>query len=171
MPNLDLSDLAAQRECKRLLQIMTAQRRSQNHWLNKEDPKPLIFDENSAFANGMRSLFRYARGEFVPPPIVMDFIDELLKLMFCGLASNTMALPPFERMSDRPWAIAWRFAELRLGIEGHETLDISQLAHLLGVPPATLRQRLEMVGFCDIDVVPEAFLKEMYQALIGEPEN
>ncbi len=171
MQNNDLSDTAAKAECKRLLIAVSSQRSLQNRWFSQNSSGTIEFDENSAFVMGMNALFRYARGEAVPPAIVMDFLDDLLKLMFCGLANNTMALPPFKRMSDRPWAIAWRLAELRLAFEGHESMDASQLAHLLGVPQNTISTQLTDAGYEPDQPIPEAFLKDVYDTLKNISQN
>ena len=159
MRNNDLSDVAAQAECRRLLMVIHAQRRVQDAWFGREDTAPLEFDENSAFAMGMTSLFRYARGLNVPAPIVQSFRDELLKLLFCGLASNAIAMPSFRRMGDRPWAHALRLAELRLAIDGEEEIEFAGLSHLLGVSQNELRARLAMPDIAPDDVVPPEALE------------
>ena len=110
-------------------------------------------------------MFRYARGEDVPAFVVRDFIDELLKLMFGGLASPSFALPPFRRMQDKPWAIAWRAAELRLATEGGEDIDIPQLAHLLGVRAGMLADHIRSHFPESGELVPRAFLDEIMDAM------
>lgn len=165
MQNSDLCDQSAIAEAKRLLLTISAQRRVQNQWFGIEECANIEFEENSGWCMGMLALFRYARGEAVPPFIVQDFIDELLKLMFCGLATNTMALPPFKRMQDKPWAIAWRLAELRLAMEGEIEMDVSQIAHLLGESASTIEHQLCEKGFSPEEAVPKAFLDEIFQAL------
>ncbi len=165
MQNSDLSDQSAIAEAKRLLLTISAQRRVQNQWFGIEQCANIEFEENSGWCMGMLALFRYARGDAVPPFIVQDFIDGLLKLMFCGLATNTMALPPFKRMQDKPWAIAWRLAELRLAIEGAIEMDVSQIAHLLGEPVSMIERELSEKGYSSEGAIPEAFLYEIFQAL------
>ena len=160
-----LSDDAAKAECKRLLLIVSAQNQILAQWFGQNDPAQYAFNEQSAFCMGMLSMFRYARGEDVPPPLVLDFIDELLKLMFCGLATDQMALPPFKRMMDKPWANAWRLAELRLALEGHQIMDIPTLAHLLGEKQAVLAQRLIQNGFDPTDPIPPCFIQEITNAI------
>jgi len=147
-------------ECRRLAQVIWARQRDYAQWLGHDEPAR-TFDENCGFVSGMLAMFRYARGESVPPFVVRDFIDELLNLMFCGLASNTLALPPFSRMRDKPWASAWRLAELRLAIEAGETMNISQLAHLLGMPASELKSQI-CQQFPDAgDDVPAAFIQSI----------
>jgi hypothetical protein len=160
----ELTDESAIDECRRLLFIISARKRELAQWFGDDDAHTIAFEENSAFAMGMISMFRYARGMDIPPFVVRDFIDELLKLMFGGLASGSFALPPFRRMTDKPWAIAWRIAELRLAAEGSETIDIPQLAHLLGTKSAVLADHIH-AHFPDAGTnVPQAFLDEMIDA-------
>lgn len=161
----DLTDESAKSEARRILSIIAARRRHESDWTGQNSSEDFTLNEASAFFNGMLALFRHARGESVPSPIVMDFTDDLLKLMFCGLANNTMALPPFKRMEDKPWATAWRFSELRLGFEGEIEMDVSQLSHLLGESPQIIRSQLIEHGFSSSDIVPSIFLKEIYEAL------
>ena len=161
----ELTDEAAIAECRRLLFIISARKRELAQWFGDDDAHTIAFEENSAFAMGMISMFRYARGMDIPPFVVRDFIDELLKLMFGGLASGSFALPPFRRMTDKPWAIAWRVAELRLAAEGGEDIDIPQLAHLLGTKPAELADHIH-AHFPDAEsLVPREFLDEIIEAL------
>ena len=107
----ELTDLCAQAECRRLLLIVNARRRQEAQWFGHDSVSLFEYDENSAFVCGMVSLFRYARGEAVPPVLVESFLDTFLNMMFCGLASGVLALPSFKKMEDRPWAMAWRLAE------------------------------------------------------------
>ncbi len=162
MPSLsDLSDTAALAEAKRLSLVIMARRDKLDTWIgvpsSSPAPKP---DENSGFTIGMLAMFRYARGEDVPDAIVRVFIDDLLELLFCGLASPSMALPSFRRMEDRPWAHAWRAAELRLIRSAHEDTDTGTLAHLLKIPSNTLAKYLIQNG-CEPDCVPAAKLDEV----------
>lgn len=156
----DFSDIAAIAECRRLAQVIWSRERDYAQWLGQTESMH-EFDENCGFVSGMLAMFRYARGEAVPPFIVRDFINELLNLMFCGLASNMLALPGFNRMQDKPWAIAWRFAELRLALETDETMEISQLAHLLGIPASELKMQIKE-RFPDVqDIVPGEYIKSL----------
>jgi len=162
MPSLsDLSDTAALAEAKRLSLVIMARRDKLDTWIGvpaqSPAPKP---DENSGFTIGMLALFRYARGENVPDSIVRVFIDDLLELLFCGLASPSMALPSFRRMEDRPWAHAWRAAEIRLILASHEDTDTGTLAHLLKIPANTLAKYLIQNG-CEPDYVPADKLDEV----------
>lgn len=143
----DLSDSSAHAEARRLALVIMARREGLDAWLGipRLEPQPQPSQE-SGFQAGMLALFRYARGEAVPAFIVRDFLDDLLKLMFCGLASPSMAVPSFERMGDRPWAHAWRLAELRLVCEEKQDVDTASLAHLLAVPAAELIRYLESRG-------------------------
>lgn len=160
----EFTDVAADAECRRLLMVLSAQRRQQNAWFDIEDSGTLVFHPDAAFGAGMRALFRYARGEAVPYVIVRDFLDELLNLMFCGLASNQLALPPFSRMADKPWALAWRMAELRMAWEGCETMDVPQMAHLMGVRQEVLLTQIEEQGLTVTDgMIPPEFLKLMME--------
>lgn len=165
MQKSDLSDVAALAEAKRLLLILSAQRRHQNMLFGCSDNGTIEFEADSGWSMGMTALFRYARGESVPVFIVQDFLDELLKIMFCGLATNAMALPPFKRMADKPWAVAWRLCELRQAFEGEIDMDVSQLAHLLGEPASEIALRLSEQGFSTEDAIPEKMLHEIYEAL------
>ncbi len=161
----ELTDEAAVAECRRLLFVISARKRELAQWFGDEEARTIAFEENSAFAMGMISMFRYARGMDIPPFVVRDFIDELLKLMFGGLASGSFALPPFRRMTDKPWAIAWRVAELRLAADGGEDIDIPQLAHLLGAKPTELAAHIH-AHFPDAEsLVPREFLAEIIEAL------
>ena len=161
----DLTDTAAIAECRRLAQVIWARERDYDQWLGQTETQH-EFDENCGFVSGMLAMFRYARGEAVPPFIVRDFINELLNLMFCGLASNMLALPGFNRMQDKPWAIAWRTAELRLALETDEPMEISQLAHLLGMSGTELKKQIQM-QFPEADtLVP----REYIQSLMRKPE-
>lgn len=163
-PNF-LNDDMAYAECRRLLLILSAQRRVQSQWFGEESsPADIPFNKDSAFVSGMLALFRYARGEQVPPVIVQDFRDELLKIMFSGLASGAFALPPFRRMADKSWAMAWRLAEIRLAFEGYESTDVSQLAHLLGISQTALAQQLIAHGYDPNADIPVSFLQELYEA-------
>ena len=158
-----LNDDMAYAECRRILIILSAQRRVHSQWLGeKTPPADILFNEDSAFVSGMLAMFRYARGEQVPPVIVQDFRDDLLKLMFSGLASGAFALPPFKRMADKPWAIAWRMSEIRLAFEGHESTDLSQLAHLLGISRGVLAQQLISHGYDPNMDIPADFLHTLY---------
>lgn len=139
----ELTDIAAVAEARRLAQVLWARQKQHAQWLGQEEPIH-VFDENCGFVMGMLSMFRYARGEQVPSFLVRDYMDELLNLMFCGLASNVLALPSFSRMQDRPWALAWRRAEIRLIIEDAEPVEVSRLAHLLGISSHELAQRLQL---------------------------
>lgn len=183
MPSLrDLSDTAALAEAKRLSLVILARRDKLDAWigvpLQIPTPKP---NEDSGFTIGMLAMFRYARGEDVPAPIVRTFIDDLLELLFCGLASPSMALPGFRRMEDRPWAHAWRAAEIRLICAEKEDTDAGTLAHLLKIPSSTLAKYLLQNG-CSPDVVPAERLDEVCaffrgaelsepQAMIPSSEN
>lgn len=155
-----LTDENAIAECRRLLLVIQADRNVQNDWFGAP-PQSLPFDENSAFARGMTAMFRYARGEAVPPIIVKDFIDTFLSLMFCGHASNSLALPPFKRMHDKPWAAAWRLAELRLAFETDDPVEIPQLAHLLGISQAEL---IAQIG-SPCQEVPREFIQTLYETI------
>ena len=161
----ELTDEAAIAECRRLLFVISARKRELAQWFGDDDAHTIAFEENSAFAMGMISMFRYARVMDIPPFVVRDFIDELLKLMFGGLASGSFALPPFRRMTDKPWAIAWRVAELRLAAEGGEDIDIPQLAHLLGTKPAELADHIHAHFPDEESLVPREFLDEIIEAL------
>ncbi len=161
----ELTDASARAEALRIYNIIIARHRQEMSWLGQTPMEKQNLSEDSAFMNGMLALFRHARGEAVPAPIVMDFTADLLKLMFCGLANNTMALPPFKRMEDKPWAIAWRLSELRLGLEGEIEMDVPQLSHLLGESPKVIRERLEERGISSSDAVPPVFLEEIYEAI------
>ena len=158
-----LSDAAAFEECRRILKIVSAQRRLHAQWFGEDAvPGEIACNEDSAFAQGMLAMFRYARGMAIPAVIVQDFRDELLRMMFCGLASGTLALPPFRRMADKPWAMAWRLAEIRLALEGHETTDLSQLAHLLAMPQNALACELAARGYDPMQPIPAEFLQKVY---------
>lgn len=162
----ELSDKAAVVEAQRILTVIMARRHQVNRWLGIDGFEPIAYDENSGLAMGMLALFRYARGENVPPPLVQSFLDELLTLMFTGLASGAMALPPFNKMQDRPWALAWRIAELRLAIENGMDLDTEQFAHLMGVSPLAIREGLAERGLTDMHYVPSHVIKEwLWQVL------
>ncbi len=163
--NQDLTDVAAKAECRRLLLVISAQRRIHNQWFGEDEPAQINLKEDSAFCFGMISMFRYARGEDVPAFVVQDFIDELLKLMFCGLATDQMALAPFKRMQDRPWAVAWRLAELRLAMEGYGELDVPGLAHLLGEKRQSVEQKLIEKGIDPEGSLPASIFREIYEAI------
>lgn len=154
MQNNDLSDNAAIAECRRLLLVVSAQRRVHDDWFGHENAGPIEIEENSAFCMGMLALFRYARGQNVPASLVQSFRDDLLKILFCGLASNTMAIPSYRRMSDRPWAHALRLAEMRLAFSGTETIDWNRLAHLLDVKLTDLLSQFPDLEVSAEDVVP-----------------
>lgn len=156
----ELTDETAHAECRRLLLVIQADRAVQNAWLGAP-PQALPFSEDSAFVQGMTAMFRYARGEAVPPILVRDFIDTFLNLMFCGHASNTLALPPFRRMHDKPWAQAWRLAELRLAFETDDPVDVPQLAHLLGISQSEL---IAQIG-SRCQEVPREFIQTLYETL------
>ena len=166
MPKLiDLSDNSAHAEAKRLSLVIMARRDELDAWIGipRLEPQPQPSQE-SCFHAGMLALFRYARGEAVPSFIVRDFLDDLLKLMFCGLASPSMAVPSFERMGDRPWAHAWRMAELRLVREEKQDVDTPTLAHLLGVSSAQIMTYLESHGLPN-HTVPPNHLEEICLSL------
>lgn len=162
-----LTDAVALAESRRLILVVGARQREWNRWFHFEDGTT-AFDPNSGFVMGMLAMFRYARGEAVPSFFVHDFIDSFLKLMFCGLANNTMALPPMRRMADKPWAHAWRLAELRLAVEGEERMDISQLAHLLGRKEEEVRDEIHKVYPETADEVPHAYLQSVMRILSGQ---
>lgn len=162
----ELSDKAAEVEARRLLTVIMARRHQMNHWLGIDGFEPIAYDENSGLAMGMLALFRYARGENVPPPLVASFLDELLTLMFSGLASGAMALPAFNKMQDRPWALAWRAAELRLAVEAGNELETEQFAHLLGISPISVREGLVQRGVTDTSHVPTAVLRSWVQEIL-----
>ena len=162
MPLLsDFSDTAALAESKRLSLVILARRTKLDDWTGLEretiTPKP---SENSGFTTGMLTLFRYARGEDVPATLVRSFLDDLLELMFCGLASPEMALPSFSKMGDRPWAHAWRAAEIRLVVDEQEPVETPTLAHLLCIPSHTLARYLMQNGMAP-SYVPAEKLKEV----------
>lgn len=162
-----LKDDMAYAECRRLLMVLSAQRRILSQWLGETTaPADIPLNEDSAFVSGMLAMFRYARGEQVPTVIVQDFRDELLKVMFSGLASGAFALPPFQRMADKPWAVAWRLAEIRLAFEGYESTDVSQLAHLLGISRGALTQQLIAHGYDPNTAIPAEFLHELYEEFL-----
>lgn len=162
MPKLsDFSDTAALAEVKRLTLVIMARRTKLDNWIGVTQdlckPQPAT---ESGFSSGMLSLFRYARGEDVPAFIVRDFLDDLLELMFCGLASPEMALPSFSNMNDRPWAHAWRAAEIRLVIDEAEPVETPTLAHLLCIPSHTLARYL-IQNRMNPNYVPGDKLKEV----------
>ena len=166
MPKLiDISDNSANAEAKRLSLVIMARRDELDAWIGipRIEPQPQP-SPDSGFTAGMLALFRYARGEAVPSFIVRDFLDDLLKLMFCGLASPSMAVPSFSRMGDRPWAHAWRLAELRLIREEKQDVDPPTLAHLLGISPAELMNYLTAKDL-PLHVVPAENLEEICQSL------
>lgn len=168
----DLSDIAADSECRRLLTVVQARRRRDNAWFNHDEP-PIEYDDNSAFVVGMRSLFRYARGESIPAFVVRDYLEQLLDLLFAGIASGALALPSFKKMGDRPWAHAWRRAEIRMALEDDVPMSVSQMAHLLGVPPVDLRDRIvaTMDEPIEGDIVPRAFLELWLRvSFVGDDE-
>ena len=159
----ELTDDTALAECRRLLNVIQADRAVQNSWLGAPQEQ-LPFDENSAFVRGMTAMFRYARGEAVPPVLVKDFIDTFLTMMFCAHASNSLALPPFRRMQDKPWAAAWRLAELRLAFETDDPVEPQQLAHLLGIQTADLCAQIG--AHCS--EVPRNFIQKLYETIKAE---
>ncbi|MBQ1266605.1 MAG: hypothetical protein IIY06_07540 [Proteobacteria bacterium] len=165
---IDLSDSSAKAEAKRLSLIIMARRDTLDAWIGipRVEPQPMPA-EDSGFHAGMLALFRYARGEAVPAFIVRDFLDDLLKLMFCGLASPSMAVPSFSRMGDRPWAHAWRLAELRLVREEKRDVDSATLAHLLGISLSELAHYLEARGLPNHTVPAEA-LDDICQSVQAE---
>ncbi|MDX9719440.1 MAG: hypothetical protein RBU37_01740 [Myxococcota bacterium] len=144
---LSFDDQAARAEATRLAQVVRQRWLKHADWLGlragEADP---VDDGPCPFELGMLAMFRYARGDNVPPFIVRSFIDELLELMFAGLASGALALPSWQKMEDRPWAAAWRAAELRLLLESEDAPELQQLAYLLGVKPHTLEERLRAAG-------------------------
>ena len=167
----DWTDEAAMAECRRLSQVIWSRQREHARWLG-QDESPHIFDENCAFVTGMTAMFRYARGEEVPAFIVKSFIDELLVLMFCGLASNHLALPGFNRMQDKPWATAWRMAELRLMLEGEEEIEKGTLAHLLGISVQALEERIHRAFPERTDPnIPNDFIRSILMNLRDEPQD
>ena len=155
----DLSDIAAESECRRLLIVVNARRKRDNAWFNY-DEAPIVYDDDSAFVVGMKSLFRYARGESIPPFVVRDYLSLLLDLLFAGIASGALALPSFRKMGDRPWAHAWRRAEIRMAFETDDPMPVSQMAHLLGISVDDLRTQIATStdGAFEGDIVPRAFL-------------
>ncbi len=169
MKLLDLSDKAAEAECRRLLSVIQARRKRDNAWFN-HDGKPIAYDDDSAFAVGMKTLFRYARGMDIPAFAVRDYLDSLLDLLFAGIASGVWALPPFEKMGDRPWAHAWRRAEIRMALETGEPMPVGQMAHLLGVTPDALRRSIALATGHEAagDVVPRDYLNHCLDAARAE---
>ena len=163
MPTIPLDDNTAIEECKRLLAIISARRRLDSSWYGEETPTQEIpFNPNSGFVSGMLAMYRYARGESAPAVVVQDFRNDLLRLMFGGLATGAYALPTFERMAEKSWANAWRLAELRLAIEGHEITVVPQLAHLLGITQNALSKQLTARGFDPDENIPPVFLQTIY---------
>ena len=157
----DLTDAAALSEGKRLIKIALARRSDLARWFGIDESLPLECDENSAFLMGILALFRYARGQEVPPTLVRSFLDQFLVMMFTGLARGAMALPPFHRMGDRPWAHAWRAAEIRLAVEEDEALEISEFAHLMGMSVSELEDLITANGFANDGSVPKALIEAM----------
>ena len=141
-----LDDAAARAEACRLAATAHARWAKHATWFGFTEPDAQPPLEDSPFAVGMLALFRYARGEAVPPFIVRSVLDDLLELLFGGLASPALGLPPWRRMGDRPWALAWRAAELRLLVESEEPVEASVLAHLLGWNRSRLEAELLAVG-------------------------
>ena len=166
----ELTDLCAQAECRRLLLIVNARRRQEAQWFGHDSVSLFEYDENSAFVCGMVSLFRYARGEAVPPVLVESFLDTFLNMMFCGLASGVLALPSFKKMEDRPWAMAWRLAEIRLALEGMRPVDTHQLAHLLGVTASELARDMVRYGDGGKGAVSSSYLHALFERLLRGEE-
>lgn len=162
----DLSDTVAESESRRLLSVINARRKKDDTWLNHTST-PIAFDENSAFVVGMKTLFRYARGADIPPFVVRDFLDDLLDLLFAGIASGVLALPSFQKMADRPWAHAWQRAEIRLAFETDSPITIPQLAHLLALSPQQLRIDIaqHIPNAPNDDLVPRDYLKAKWNEL------
>ena len=164
----DLTDESARMEARRLVTVVVARRRMLDSWFGVTSPEVVEYCEDSGFAAGMLALFRYARGEAVPGVLVEDFLGDFLTLMFCGVASGAMALPSFRRMGDRPWALAWRAAELRLALASGEDLDVTQFAHLMCVGVSEVQEALALRG---VEVaggmVPHGVLVSLVEALSG----
>ena len=101
---------------------------------------------------------------------VRDYLDSLLDLLFAGIASGVWALPPFEKMGDRPWAHAWRRAEIRMALETGEPMPVGQMAHLLGVTPDALRRSIALATGHEAagDVVPRDYLNHCLDAARAE---
>ena len=137
-----LDDNAALAECQRLRKVVVARWQQHATWFGLEAVDPAQATEFSGFELGMLALFRYARGEAVPPPLVESFIDELLTLLFAGIASGVLAIPPWHRMEDRPWAHALRLAELRLCLIKGEAVERKTLCALLGLSADELAEFL-----------------------------
>ncbi len=131
-----LDDQAALAEASRIRAATAARWCEHATWFGLDCATPESNQrQHSGFDVGFLALFRYARGQDVPPFIVRAFLADLLNLMFAGLASGAIALPKWDKMADRPWAYAWRLAELRLCAEDPQEMNADELAHLLGVDP------------------------------------
>ncbi len=172
-PLTSLDDNAARLEGRRVATVALARWRQNADWLGYPHTQSApVNDGPSPFENGMLALFRYARGEDVPEVIVASFIDELLTLMFAGLASGALALPGFDKMRDRPWAVAWRAAELRLNASAHEPVSWSQLAHLLGADEPTLRATVGTLGYdSKAEAVSHKALVALLRAASDAPQD
>lgn len=139
-----LDDDAARAEALRLSRVALARWRQHAEWMGFEVPGEHAEQERPhMFESGMLALFRYARGEDVPEMVVEDFLDQLLNLLFAGLASGALALPRFRKMEQRPWALAWRLASARLMISSEQPVDLTELAHILDVGARELVAELE----------------------------
>lgn len=162
---LDLTDASAYAECRRILLAVNGARAGISHWFNDE-ARAMAWDENCAFCSGMLGLFRYARGESVPRAIVRNFLDMFLSLMFCGLASGAMALPPFAKMADKPWAVAWRVAEIRLSMEEMQPMPVANLAHLFGMGANEIENDIASCGMASKNgMAPAPYLRVLYERL------
>ncbi len=164
----ELSDQAAIAEANRLIAVTAARFTAHARWMGLAYEGKEVVDAQSGFVVGMTALFRYARGESVPSPIVETFLDELLTLMFAGLGSGALALPSFQRMQDRPWAIAWRLAELRLFLERGEGMDRKQFAHLVGTREDEVASALERNHYPRDGKVPPDMLRAILLAIDSE---
>ena len=168
-----LSDEAALAEAKRIIMVSKARWRQMADSFGIAEPLqgPDEFKEDCPFARSLLAIFRYARNVDVPEFIVRSAIDELLTLMFAGLANGVMALPAFDKMADKPWAMAWRIAELRLIYNSPDPTDTATFAHLMGIPAANIKREITERGFNNPNMVPSIIARALISKAVNASQD
>lgn len=161
-----LDDSAARSEAQRLFLVASARWEKEQGWFNVPAQRKQPADDGaSPFEMGMLAMFRCARGEDVPGFIVRNFIDDLLTLMFAGLGSGVLAIPGWQKMADRPWALAWRLAETRLDLADGERVKLEDLALLCGLEVAEVEHTLGELGVAQSQTVSSADAAKILNSL------
>jgi len=161
-----LDDAAARAEARRLALVAAARWEKEQGWFNIPTQRTQAADDGaSPFEMGMLALFRCARGEDVPGFIVRSFIEDLLTMMFAGLGSGVLAIPAWNKMADRPWALAWRLAETRLDLADGQSVKVDDLAVLCGLDGDDLESALRALSAPTSGLVAAAHARRILDSL------